>query len=331
MPPNKARWQERVVAAWYRGACWLVFLYPLSLLFRVIASVRKWAYTNGIKTAWRAPVPVVVVGNITLGGTGKTPVIIALVEALQAAGNSVAVVSRGYGADGPFPHIVNEHSSAEQCGDEPLLIYKRTGCLCVAGPDRKADIQAAISKASIDIVLCDDGLQHYALARDYEIAVLDAARGVGNGWCLPAGPLREMPSRLQTVDAVLYRRGDDAETAVSYTYGDLVNLKTGERRAFSPESLAASVYALAGIGQPEQFFDALQAKGFTLDKRVFSDHYRFGQDELSPLADKPVIMTEKDAVKCSAYAADNHWVLPIRAVLPEAVIEALIELTSKEV
>ncbi|PIE39161.1 MAG: tetraacyldisaccharide 4'-kinase [Gammaproteobacteria bacterium] len=330
MPTSKPGWQDKLLAAWYRGAWWLILLYPVSLLFRFVAAVRKWLYQTGLKTSWRAPVPVVIVGNITLGGTGKTPVIISLVQALQAAGKNVAVISRGYGAAGPFPHRVTADSRAEQCGDEPLLIYQRTGCVVVAGPKRRLSIEMALREQPIDIVLCDDGLQHYALARDYEIAVLDAARGVGNGWCLPAGPLREPPSRLQSVDTVLYRGGSAADTAVTYQFGALVNLKTGEQRAFSPASLGESVYALAGIGQPQQFFDALLAQGFRPEPHIFADHHRFTARDLQALGDKPLIMTEKDAVKCRSFASDKHWFLPISATLPDGLAEALIALCERE-
>lgn len=322
-------WQDKLVDSWYRGARWLWLLIPLSLLFRAVAALRRTAYSVGLFSSWRAPVPVVVVGNITVGGTGKTPVIIALVEHLQAQGLRVGVISRGYGATAQqWPHVVTTASTADQCGDEPLLIFQRTGCCCVAGPDRRADIEAAISEASVDIVLCDDGLQHYALARDYEIAVLDAQRGVGNGWCLPAGPLREPPSRLQQVDAVLYRGLDDPKRGVNYEWRQLVNLKTGQ--TIEAGALDKNVYALAGIGQPAQFFATLESLGYQLSPRVFADHYQYRAQDLGALLDKPVIMTEKDAVKCRHFATESMWYLPIKARLPDLLMSQVMRLSTKE-
>ena len=233
-----------LVEAWYRGAWWLWLLRPLEFLFRSLAALRRLAYRAGLLRSYRAPLPVVVVGNITVGGTGKTPVVIALVEQLQAAGLRPGVVSRGYGAgQGSFPHRVGAGSRADECGDEPLLIHRRTGCPCVVDPDRPRALRALLESGPLDLVVCDDGLQHYALQRDLEIAVLDANSLVGNGFCLPAGPLREPVRRLQSVDFTLYRGGGEPGNAVHYSPSELVNLRSGERRAFGPRELAEHVYA----------------------------------------------------------------------------------------
>lgn len=307
--------ETTLVRAWYRGAGWLWLLRPLELVFRGLAAMRRWYWQRGPGKPWRAPVPVVVVGNITVGGTGKTPVVIALIEALQARGLRPGVVSRGYGADpdASFPHRVGDDSDSRQCGDEPLLIYRRTGAPCVVDPDRPAAIRALLAEAVVDLVICDDGLQHYALHRDLEIVVVDAVRGLGNRWCLPAGPLREPPARLRRVQWVLYRGSDRAADGVRYVVDGLFPVQPGTA---VPPPGPQPVYAVAGIGQPEQFFDSLRVQGYTVRPRVFPDHHAFTVADLAPLDDAPVIMTEKDAVKCRTFALPGQWYLRISATLP---------------
>lgn len=315
--------------AWYRGSGWLILLRPLELLFRVLAACRRWLYRAGVLKVWRSPVPVVVVGNITVGGTGKTPIVIALVEYLQAGGLKPGVVSRGYGATrDDFPHSLTAHSTVADCGDEPLLIFQRTACPCVVAPDRVAAVQHLLEQFDVDIVLCDDGLQHYALARDFEIAVLDKRRGVGNGYCLPAGPLREPERRLQQVDYVLYRGSIDPQSGVSYGGEVLVNVSRDEQRPFATAALGEAVHALAGIGQPEQFFSTLEESGFTITTHKFPDHHLYTPDDFSPLNDLPIIMTEKDAVKCRDLVGDNAWYLKISAKIPRQLEQAVSSLVS---
>jgi tetraacyldisaccharide 4'-kinase len=319
--------QSKLVRAWNHGAWWLWLLRPLELLFRCLAALRRQLYTSGLLSSYRADKPVVIVGNITVGGTGKTPVVIALVEALQAQGVTAGVVSRGYGASGgAFPHTVSDTSTSVDCGDEPLLIYQRTHCPCVVAPSRPAAVRTLLESFAVDVVISDDGLQHYALARDLEIAVLDERVGVGNGFCLPAGPLREPVSRLQSVDYVLYRGSDDPLNGVCYEPDCLVNLATGERRAVAADAIGKMIYALAGLGQPTQFFASLVRFGFDTEQRVFPDHYVYSATDLDDLSDKPIIMTEKDAVKCREFAGNNAWYLRINARLPRALPEAVAAL-----
>lgn len=323
----KAGPQSGLVEAWYRGSWWLVFLRPVEFLFRGIAAFRRLLFHLGLKTVWRSPKPVVVVGNITVGGTGKTPVVIALVEYLQKQGIKPGVVSRGYGATrGVFPYAVSDQSSAEDCGDEPLLIFTRTGCPCVVAPARVHAVKHLLEKFDIDIVLCDDGLQHYALARDMEIVVVDEQRRLGNGWCLPAGPLREPVGRLQTIDHILYRGKDDLQQGVSYRSEALVNLLSGEEIPLSPTQLGSRVHALAGIGQPSQFFTALEQSGFSTTRHVFADHHRFSADDFIHIVGRPIIMTEKDAVKCREFVNGDAWYLKISAQLPETVKASVLGL-----
>lgn len=319
-----------LVAAWYRGDWWLWFLRPIELLFRTAAAVRRGLYRNGFLKTFRAEKPVVVIGNITVGGTGKTPVVIALVEALQQSGIRPGVVSRGYGATGNiFPHKVTANSEATQCGDEPLLIYRRTGVPCVVSPDRAEAVSALLEQTEVDIVLSDDGLQHYALQRDLEIVLIDGQRGLGNGFCLPAGPLREPPSRLHSVDAVLYRNGTDPATSVSYRQDVWVNLHTGEQRPLQAFSNSEKLTAIAGIGQPEQFFSALQELGIKADTRTFPDHHHYCAADFTWTGGRPILMTEKDAVKCAPLTGSEAWYLRISAQLPGAVIDQVASLAGR--
>ena len=316
-----------LVAAWYRGSWWLIFLRPLEFLFRSLVAVRRSLFLWGLKTVWRSPKPVLVVGNITVGGTGKTPVVIALVEYLQAQGIKPGVVSRGYGATrGVFPYAVNDQSSAEDCGDEPLLIFRRTGCPCVVAPARVRAVQYLLEKHDVDIVLCDDGLQHYALARDMEIVVIDEQRRLGNGWCLPAGPLREPGRRLEKVDHILYRGSEDPHHGVTYHKEALVNLLSGEQIPLSPAQLGVQVHALAGIGQPEQFFAGLEREGFSINAHRFADHHSYSAEDFVPFIGKPIIMTEKDAVKCRQFVQGDAWYLKISAQLPDTVKTSVLDL-----
>jgi tetraacyldisaccharide 4'-kinase len=317
-----------ITAAWYRGDRWLLLLRPLELLFRGLAFFRREAYGAGLFRSYRADRPVVIVGNITVGGTGKTPVVIALVEALQSKGLRPGVVSRGYGARAPhdtFPHIVTAASTARQCGDEPLLIQRRTGAPVVVAPKRPAAVRALLKSAAVDIVLCDDGLQHYPLARDMEIVIVDAQQGLGNGYCLPAGPLREPSSRLASVDRVLYRNGDGVD-AVRYQPVAWVNVDSGEQRELDSFSGREGLVAVAGIGQPAQFFASLESMGMAARCKAFPDHHAFTASDFEPYAGATILMTEKDAVKCREIAGPDAWYLRVDALVPTSLVDAVAAL-----
>ena len=319
--------RETLVRAWYRGAWWLYLLRPAEAVFRSVAAMRRTLYRNGLLSTYRAPVPVVVVGNITVGGTGKTAVVIALVESLQQQGIRVGVISRGYGAKGLVAALgVTAESRPEHCGDEPLLIHQRTGCPCWVAASRSAAARALLAAAEVDILISDDGLQHYALARDLEIALLDNERGIGNGFCLPAGPLREPAARLQSVDHVLYRNDSDPGCSMHYTSAALINLGSGQRCLPTPAELAVEVHGVAGLGQPAQFFDTLRRQGFTVQEHSFPDHHGYTAADFTGMGNMPIIMTEKDAVKCRGLAGDNAWYLTIDAQLPAAVTSAVVAL-----
>jgi tetraacyldisaccharide 4'-kinase len=316
---------------WYHKPGWLWLLLPLEWLFRGIIALRYCFYRCGLFSSWRAPVPVIVIGNISVGGTGKTPVTIALCEALQQAGFHPGVISRGYRAQPPnFPHLVTIDGSAAECGDEPLLIARRTGCPVMIAPQRVAAARALLQLQHCDVLICDDGLQHYALQRDIECVVIDAARGFGNGHCLPLGPLREPVRRLRRADALLVNGGAD-ESAADKRYGfalaptAMVNLRNGETlepRAWWQRYPRA--HAVAGIGNPARFFATLRALGGAPIEHAFADHHAFSAADLQFDATLPVVMTEKDAVKCAAFASDRHWYLRVSATLPDSLISALI-------
>ncbi|MCG7779819.1 tetraacyldisaccharide 4'-kinase (plasmid) [Pseudomonas marginalis] len=311
---------------------WLLLL-PFSWLYGLVSGLIRLCYRIGIKRAWRAPVPVVVVGNLTAGGNGKTPVVIWLVEQLAQRGIRAGVVSRGYGGKAErYPLLLTSHTTTEQAGDEPVLIFQRTGAPVAVSPKRSEAVQALLAAHPVDIIITDDGLQHYALARDKEIVVIDGVRRFGNGWWLPAGPMRERASRLRTVDAVIVNGGEalPGEIPMRLMPSQAVNLLTGDRRDVS--QLPALV-AMAGIGHPPRFFATLEQCGAQLEARVpLVDHQALSLADVDPLVtvNQNLIMTEKDAVKCRAFAKSNWWYLPVDAELsgekPELLLQELISL-----
>lgn len=300
-----------------RSALYLLLL-PFSLLYGLIASVIRLSYRLGLRRAWRAPVPVVVVGNLTAGGNGKTPVVIWLVEQLQQRGLRVGVVSRGYGGKAShYPLVLAAATSTQEAGDEPVLIAQRTGAPVAVAPVRSDAVKALLAAAPLDLIITDDGLQHYALARDIEIVVVDGERRFGNGWWLPAGPMRERAGRLKQVDAVIVNGGQagNGEIAMTLQPGEAINLRSG---ASCPAAELSPVVAMAGIGHPPRFFTTLRQHGVDIVQAVpFADHQAYSEASLTTLTpgNEPLIMTEKDAVKCRAFAHDNWWYLPVEARL----------------
>ncbi|MEQ9842723.1 tetraacyldisaccharide 4'-kinase [Pectobacterium brasiliense] len=298
---------------------WL--LLPFSWLYGLITFLIRQSYRWGWRKSWRSSVPVVVVGNLTAGGNGKTPVVIWLVEQLQRRGYRVGVVSRGYGGKAErYPLLLDESVTTAQAGDEPVLIFQRTGAPVAVAPRRRDAVSALLAQHTLDVVITDDGLQHYALERDIELVVIDGMRRFGNGWWLPAGPMRERESRLASVDAVIVNGGTPRanEIGMTLTAGMAVNLLSGESR---PLNQLHDVVAMAGIGHPPRFFATLCDAGVSIAREVaFADHQSYQPEQLNSLtqdATQPLLMTEKDAVKCKAFAQDNWWYLPVDAVLAE--------------
>lgn len=312
--------------AWYTGAWWLVLLRPLSLFFTFIAQRRR------IKLQAEAPQiasPVVIVGNISVGGSGKTPLLLALIDICQRNNLRVGVISRGYGGEASrYPLIVDSQTDPSECGDEPAMIAQRTAIPVVVDPDRVRAAQTLLERTELDLILSDDGLQHYRLQRSLEIAVVDAARGLGNGRTLPEGPLREPTARLEEVDLVVLNGegGFNYPGAIRYRLKPrlLRNLKTAQQIAPSAQALGATeVDAIAGIGHPQRFFDTLGKLGFNVHGTALADHAAIDEALLAPFAGKTLLMTEKDAVKCGAFANDNCWALCVDAVFDSADEERL--------
>ncbi|GAA6152152.1 tetraacyldisaccharide 4'-kinase [Pseudoteredinibacter isoporae] len=335
----KASLAQRISEAWYNGHGLLHLLRPASALFRHVAAKRREQHSQ--QPSSNSPI-VVVVGNIAVGGTGKTPLIIALVHKLQAEGWRPGVISRGYGSTAPhYPYDVKPDSPVAHCGDEPLLIAQQCDCPLVIDADRRQALATLQSLHQCDIVLSDDGLQHYRLPRHMEFAVLDGARGLGNGWCLPAGPLREPPERLAEVDFVVINHRSEGtlhpsleslpEKApevqfMSLRASGLRNLHSGEQRPCDATQLQAiaktgELQAMAGIGNPQRFFDTLSHYGLRFHAWPFDDHQTYNSESLAFAHNKPLLMTAKDGVKCQDLATqpgtEQWWQLDVDAQLED--------------
>jgi len=303
---------------WYKDLIIGTWLMPLGFLFSDIVRLRTWLYRSGLKKIHTLPVPVIIVGNITVGGTGKTPLAIYLAGQLRAAGFRPGIISRGYRSQAQTPQLVRPDSPVAEVGDEAVLMAQRAACPVVVSPQRVAAAQYLLAHSDCNVIISDDGLQHYALGRTIEIAVVDGERRFGNGYCLPAGPLREPISRLQSVDFIVVN-GDKAEPnefAMQLKGDSAVNLVTGEQRPLSAFS-GSPCHALAAIGNPERFFKQLASAGLVCKNHRFPDHYAYQADDIHYADAYPVLMTEKDAVKCTAIATSQHWFVPVQAE-PEA-------------
>ena len=322
--PAAVNTHQRWLSAWYGKRRWTMVLLPLMLLFILLAYLRRSVSERYLQK--RLVTPVIVVGNISVGGTGKTPLLIALVKWLQQQGYTPGVISRGYGGKAAqYPYLLSDSSTAAEAGDEPVTIYQQTGCSVCVGADRVA-VARVLEDQNCDILLSDDGLQHYRLGRDIELAVVDGQRGLGNGWRLPVGPLREAIARLQEVDWVVVNSPGDnfslpnlAELfyiPMSIQARAIVNVKTGESVAGDFFS-ARPVNAVAGIGNPQRFHATLLQLGIDSVLHAFPDHYCYSSADLSFSGDVPIIMTEKDAVKCRHFAQPHWYYLPIQANLPD--------------
>lgn len=318
---------------WFQGhiAKYLLvpLLLPFSLLFIAITAIRRLAYRLGIKKSVALDVPVVVVGNIGVGGNGKTPLVIYLVELCKSLGLKPGVISRGYGSKAPhYPYLIEPNSTAEQCGDEPYLIFQRCQVPIAIGADRISDGNLLISKGC-DIIIADDGLQHYRLERSLEYIVIDANRMFGNGLRLPAGPLRESVAKVAgDANVVLNGLIDNSSSSIAkfalnkpaasmvLKGSKLINLY--DNSTMTIEEFVGDfphVNALAGIGDPQRFFDTLKTLSFVLNEaKGFVDHHDFNQEDLLSFSSElPLLMTEKDAVKCLSFAPVNCWYLPVDA------------------
>ncbi len=313
---------DALQAAWYgpRRAPW--WTWPLACLYRAVVVVRLALYRRGWLRSARLAVPVVVIGNLTAGGTGKTPLTIAVVRALRARGWRPGVVSRGYGGTQRAPVLLGDAPDPAVVGDEPCLIHGEAIPVAV-GRERPVAAQMLVD-AGCDLVVADDGLQHYALARDVEVCVIDGVRRFGNRRMLPAGPLREPLSRLSRVDFRVCNggRAEPGEYAMHLSGDDAVALVDGRSQPLRDFS-GQRVHAVAAIGNPQRFFAGLRAMGIDVVEHAFADHYCYLPADLEFADGVPVLMTDKDAVKCRAFAQPHWWRVPVQAELPTAFFDAL--------
>ena len=333
-----------------------LILFPVSLVFRALVALRRELYLSGFLPSHRLLLPVVVVGNISVGGTGKTPLTLALSQQFIQHGWHPLIISRGYGRTSRSPQPVLASSTAAQVGDEPLLMAQRDICPVWVGADRVATAQAALqAHPQCDVVLCDDGLQHYRLQRDVEIAVVDGAFGYGNGLMLPAGPLREPVSRLQTVDATVVNGGDAGASAellmeplairlgsqktpakslvmaghpdqyeMRLTGAVFYNLLNPGQVASPADFQKPNIHAVAGIGHPQRYFQHLETLGIPFTPHAFPDHHPYRASDLSFTDCDAILLTEKDAVKCASFADARYWVLRVDAQIDPALIDQIL-------
>jgi tetraacyldisaccharide 4'-kinase len=319
-------WFNRI---WYDGGSPPWWLLPLSLVYGAVAGTRRFLYRKHLRRSTRLSCPVVVVGNLSAGGTGKTPLVCWLVARLAEQGFRPGVVTRGYGGSSRNVQLIELSDDPRVVGDESVLLARRSGVRVAIGRDRPAAAQLLVN-AGCDVIVSDDGLQHYALARDCEIVVIDGDRRFGNGWLLPAGPLRETPSRLESADAVVVNGGRpllDGALSMRLEGKSAVALIGGAAKPLSAFA-GVSVHAVAGIGNPERFFNMLRAYGIEVIGHPRSDHAAFEPGDIVFADDKPVLMTEKDAVKCVTFAGMRHWQVPVSASFEGADSSVLLEVVA---
>jgi len=326
LPSGRLMFSEsELQQVWYGGRNVPWVLRGLAALYAPVAGVRRGLYSAGLLPRSRLPVPVIVVGNISVGGTGKTPLTIALIEALRARGFNPGVISRGYGGSARGPVLVDASSDPRSAGDEACLVAQATRAPVAVGRDRGSAGRALLEAARCDVLIADDGLQHYKLCRDVEICVIDGERRFGNGRLLPAGPLREPASRAAAFGFRVCNGGvaQADEVAMTLRGGNAVALIAPGRRRKLTDWLGQRVHAVAGIGNPARFFAGLRAAGLDIIEHAFADHFVYAPADLDFGDELPVLMTDKDAVKCTGFADARCWRLPVQAELPGDFFDAV--------
>ena len=317
---------------WANYTLWHILLIPMSWLFAALSFIRRYLYKNNWIKSYRLAVPVVVVGNINVGGTGKTPLVIWLAEQLTLAGYKPGIISRGYGGSTKQVAQVLSSSDPAIVGDEAVLIATRSVCPVFVSANRVAAAENLLaSYPECDVIISDDGLQHYRMRRDVEIVVYDAVKGFGNGALLPAGPLRESISRLKSVDAVVSNGKSENNQHQAFESiemqlesGTFYNLLAVHQKTDAQAFLHKKVVAIAGIGNPARFFESLKRQGLQFEARAYADHYAFQPEDFRSINADVIVMTEKDAVKCRAFAESNFWVLPVNAVIKNGLMPAIL-------
>lgn len=330
------RLQQVLNSLWYERNALRWLLWPLAVVFKFLVSRRRKQYLAGTKPVLHPDVPVIVVGNISIGGTGKTPVTLWLIDQLRQQGWSPGVVSRGYGGKAPvYPHLVSATDPASVTGDEPLMIHLRSGAPVVVDPDRSRAVHRLLQDKSVNLVISDDGLQHYPLARTFELVVVDSSRGFGNGQVLPMGPLREPLSRISSVDAIIVNGGESAEWshlhqrcfAMTVAPARWVPLNSVSREIMESVingQFGGAIHALAGIGNPQRFFDTLSNLGFQFEPHMFPDHHDYTELDLEPFESGFCLTTEKDAVKLRQFDQLKAAYLPINAQIQSDLIGVIL-------
>lgn len=338
MSKPSSQFQQHLLMAWYKGNIFLYLLLPVMVIYRLLMAVRSSFYRLGILNVYQAPVPVIVVGNISLGGTGKTPLVIALARLLKGQGYKPGIISRGYGSRAAsYPYEVTTAGSSHDCGDEPLMMARATQVPVFIGADRQQAIAALLASHDCDVILSDDGLQHYALGRDIEIVVIDGERQLGNHYCLPMGPLREPASRLKRADFIVINGDQFLKNPtkqlsnisnMSLKRSELINLADQSHLQLERLQAEPIIHAVAGIGNPERFFTDLEREGLSIQRHAFADHYDYKPEDFSFQPAAPIIMTEKDAVKIDFKLDQPSWFLPVFAELePEFTHQLILQLS----
>lgn len=313
---NYIKMHNLLIQQWYKPKFWGWLLWPFSKIFAWLVQLRRFCYKKNVFNVYHASVPVIVVGNITVGGTGKTPLVIYLMQLLQQRGFRPGIVMRGYKGTIRSAALVHPNSNPVLFGDEAVLLANSCNCPVMIAKNRSEGVHALIVHHKVNIILSDDGLQHYALGRDIEIAVIDGQRRFGNGHSLPMGPLREMPARLNEVDLIIVN-GTDMQIIADYVY----MLKNASVTMDLKTLVGKTVHAVAGIGNPQQYFEELRKFGMIVIEHAFPDHHSYCVQDIT-FADKlPVLMTSKDAVKCYNFASLQHWVVVAKTVLTDTVID----------
>ena len=314
----------KIQRGWQRAGWLNRLLYPVSVFYSLIMATRGLLYRLGLKPSFSLPAPTIVVGNLSVGGTGKTPLVIALAGYLESIGYRPGIVTRGYKAESlQGCALVDARSTAKDVGDEALLIYQRCALPVMVGRDRVANGRTLVEEQGCNVILSDDGFAHFRLQRDIDVVVVDGNRGFGNAWCLPAGPLREPIRNLKRGHAVVIHGTQSPDLVIEHDHVFRMSLRTESVTSVDTartRDLAyfagQSVHAVAGIGHPERFFSQLSEAGITVIPHPFDDHHDFVESDLDFADDLAVLMTEKDAVKCRRFgASDNHWFVPVSANL----------------
>ncbi len=313
---------KKIESIWYGHSPWQYILLPLSGLFLLLSTLKRWIYLFGLVKPQQISIPIIVVGNISVGGTGKTPLVAWMADHLRSLGYKPAIISRGYGGKAKkWPQQVRSDSDPEMVGDETVLLARRCQCPVAAAPQRINAARALLKHTDCDIIISDDGLQHYDMHRDLEIVVVDGVRRFGNGYCLPAGPLREPVSRLNSVDLVVINgQAGGGEFSMRLNGTRLIRLDKPDIAQPLHALAGCRVHGVAGIGNPKRFFDQLRASGLEVIEHPLPDHHSFEASDIQFADDLLVIMTEKDAVKCQHFANERHWVLPVSAELDDVFV-----------